>query len=257
MILTQALEDPSLGNSKISILNLFAQWIYGGAIVTIFIISMGNRPQGAKSKYMTCICVFALLSVYMVAAAAICTVYAVKNFTDNTLFAQMIISMVSTYGIWIAASVIACDPWHIMTCMLQYLLLAASYTNLLNVYAFSNIQDLSWGTKGDTGVDKKLDVAKADKELGQTVVTDVIADQRDIDNTYMSALSNLKYRKQVPKSTRSAGEKEQEQKDYYANIRTDVSISYPVHHLAPTHQSGRCFLLGYYQMSVPCFTSTS
>ena len=30
----------------------------------------------------------------------------------------------------------------------QYLLLAASFTNVLNVYAFCNLHDVSWGTKG-------------------------------------------------------------------------------------------------------------
>jgi cellulose synthase/poly-beta-1,6-N-acetylglucosamine synthase-like glycosyltransferase len=58
------------------------------------------------------------------------------------------------------------DPWHIVTlvshlyiclrvsskCLIQavqYLLLFPTYTNVINVYAFCNTHDVSWGTKGD------------------------------------------------------------------------------------------------------------
>jgi chitin synthase len=34
------------------------------------------------------------------------------------------------------------------TSFIQYLLLSPSYINVLNVYAFCNTHDISWGTKG-------------------------------------------------------------------------------------------------------------
>ena len=37
--------------------------------------------------------------------------------------------------------------------MPQYLCLASSFTNVLNVYAFCNLRDVSWGTKESDHVD--------------------------------------------------------------------------------------------------------
>lgn len=35
------------------------------------------------------------------------------------------------------------DPWHMFSSFFQYLLLAPSFTNVLNVYAFCNLHDVS------------------------------------------------------------------------------------------------------------------
>jgi cellulose synthase/poly-beta-1,6-N-acetylglucosamine synthase-like glycosyltransferase len=32
------------------------------------------------------------------------------------------------------------EPWHMITSFVQYLLMAPSYINVLNVYAFANVQ---------------------------------------------------------------------------------------------------------------------
>lgn len=43
-----------------------------------------------------------------------------------------------------------------ITSFIQYLLLAPSYIAVLNVYAFANVHDVSWGTKGDNKVSTDL-----------------------------------------------------------------------------------------------------
>ena len=35
------------------------------------------------------------------------------------------------------------DPWHMFSSFFQYLCLAPSFTNILNVYAFCNLHDVS------------------------------------------------------------------------------------------------------------------
>ena len=42
------------------------------------------------------------------------------------------------------------DPWHMLSSFPQYMLIAPSFTNVLNVYAFCNLHDVSWGTKGES-----------------------------------------------------------------------------------------------------------
>ena len=41
------------------------------------------------------------------------------------------------------SSLLAFDPWHMMTSFLQYMLLSPMYINILNVYAFCNLDDVS------------------------------------------------------------------------------------------------------------------
>ena len=41
------------------------------------------------------------------------------------------------------SSLLAFDPWHMMTSFLQYMLLSPMYINVLNIYAFANLDDVS------------------------------------------------------------------------------------------------------------------
>ncbi len=61
----------------------------------------------------------------MMVAAVLCAVRAVTNL-DNVIFVRMIISVLSTYGVYVISSIIACDPFHLVTCFVQYILLQAS-----------------------------------------------------------------------------------------------------------------------------------
>lgn len=43
----------SFGIPRIEILNMFMQYAYVATLGATFLLSMGNRPVGAKYKYMT------------------------------------------------------------------------------------------------------------------------------------------------------------------------------------------------------------
>lgn len=58
------------------------------------------------------------------AAAVVCMVQAFKNI-DNPIFAQMIVSVVATFGVFIVASFLAFDPFHLLTSAGQYILFQA------------------------------------------------------------------------------------------------------------------------------------
>ena len=66
----------------------------------------------------------------------------------------------------------------------QYLLIMSSYVNILNVYAFSNWHDVSWGTKGSDKADA-LPVAKTTKADGKmAVIEEPDKPQVDIDQQF-------------------------------------------------------------------------
>jgi chitin synthase len=99
-------------------------------------------------------------------------------FTSNT--GLIILALVSTYGIYIVASVMYLDPWHMLHSFWQYIVMASSYTNILNVYAFCNWHDVSWGTKGSDKAEA-LPSAKTKVEGKSKVIDEPEKPQADID----------------------------------------------------------------------------
>ncbi|KAK5020064.1 Chitin synthase, class 2, partial [Cryomyces antarcticus] len=88
------------------------------------------------------------------------------------------------------------DPWHMFTSSAQYFALLPSYICTLQVYAFCNAHDVTWGTKGDNVINTDLGAAKASKN--GTVEIDMPSEQLDIDSGYDEALRNLRDRIEVP-----------------------------------------------------------
>ena len=69
-ILTNALEDPTvIGGNAIKVINTILEYAYVGLLLTCFMLSLGNRPQGSKWGYTTAFIGFALLTAYMTFAA--------------------------------------------------------------------------------------------------------------------------------------------------------------------------------------------
>ena len=70
----------------------------------------------------------------------------IKKFVTS-INGVILIALASTFGTYIVASLLYFDPWHLVTSFGQYLLMATSYINILNVYAFCNWHDVSWEPK--------------------------------------------------------------------------------------------------------------
>ena len=76
-----------------------------------------------------------------------------KTFFSSKSSGIILIALAATFGLYFVASFMYLDPWHMFTSFPQYLLTMSSYINILNVYAFSNWHDVSWGTKGSDKAD--------------------------------------------------------------------------------------------------------
>jgi len=73
---------------------------------------------------------------------------------------------------------------------LQYLCIAPSFTNILNVYAFCNLHDVSWGTKGSDKADPLPSVnSSKSKDAEQDVVEDQTAEQADVDDAFKETVN--------------------------------------------------------------------
>ncbi|KAH9011458.1 hypothetical protein EDB84DRAFT_1016875 [Lactarius hengduanensis] len=162
-VLTNALEDPTIIGGAV---NTLLKYSYVELLLTCFILSLGNRPQGSNKGYTLGFIGFVIFTVYMTFAAIFLAVKGVQQvgaeknrgvtFSDlfiNAIFRDNVISISAIVGLYVvASSIFGCvyaraladslglggsqlDPWHMITSFVQYTLLAPSYINILNVYA--------------------------------------------------------------------------------------------------------------------------
>lgn len=144
------------------IVNSVIQLIYILTVVFQFVLALGSRPKGQVVSYVFSFVVFAVVQLYMLMNL----VYLTKRLIDFKLGAQggsnyafineyysdvgdvtVLVTGASVFGVYIAAGILSLDPWHLITSWAQYMFVSTSYTNILNIYAFSNVHDVSWGDK--------------------------------------------------------------------------------------------------------------
>src|SRR5439155_27371161 len=144
----------------------------------------------------------------------------------NTVFTNLIVSTISTIGLYFLLSFLYLDPWHMFTSSAQYFALLPSYICTLQVYAFCNTHDVTWGTKGDNVLRKDLGAARTVGGAGGGVVeVEMPSEQLDIDSGYDEALRNLRDRIEVPTPQPSES---QQQEDYYRAVRTYMVATWMV-----------------------------
>ncbi|KAI1004532.1 Chitin synthase 2 [Podosphaera aphanis] len=198
-------------------------------ICTQFILSMGNRPQGSRKLYLASMIIYAIIMAYNT-YACIFIIFrqlrtdSTKFALGNNMFTNVIISTASTVGLYFLMSFLYLDPWHMITSSAQYFLLLPSYICTLQVYAFCNTHDISWGTKGDNVIHTDLGAAMGHGK-GTTVELEMPSEQLDIDSGYDEALRNLRDRLEVPPANESES---QQQEDYYKSVRTYMVVSWMV-----------------------------
>ncbi|WWC88212.1 uncharacterized protein L201_003117 [Kwoniella dendrophila CBS 6074] len=228
-VLTSSLND--LGKAW-KYVNTPLHYLYIALLLWCFLLALGNRPAGSKIGYTSSMVGFALITVYMLFAAIYLAVRGIEDITadgsvskedifGNKIFRNIVVSLVATYGLYIITSLLALDPWHMITSFLQYLLLAPSYINVLNVYAFCNVHDVSWGTKGSDKVNEDLGVVKSNAK--DEVVVEVDAPQQDLNAVYSNELRILMTK--PPKEVKTVSP-DQVQEDYYKNFRTNVLLAW-------------------------------
>ena len=198
-------------------------------ICTQFILSMGNRPQGAKKLYMASMVIYGIIMAYNTFACIYIIIRQLTNHSSialgNNIFTNLIVSTASTIGLYFLMSFLYLDPWHMFTSAGQYFLLLPSYICTLQVYAFCNTHDVTWGTKGDNVIHTDLGVARGHGKGGGTVELEMPSEQLDIDSGYDEALRNLRDRVEVPAPPVSES---QQQEDYYKNVRTYMVLSWMI-----------------------------
>ncbi|KAH9828421.1 Chitin synthase A [Teratosphaeria destructans] len=237
-ILTTSLSSDALLGTVGLVLGVVFEWVYLATLVTCFVLALGNRPQGSNKFYMTQVYFWAFLMCYLLFASVFITVKSVQSqvkehggFTvtmlfTNRLFFTLIVSMCSTYVLYLVSSILFLDPWHMFTSFIQYLLLTPTYLNILNVYAFCNTHDITWGTKGD---DKPEKLPAANLKPGGKVDVAIPTDDADLNTQYEAELRTFSVKYKAPEKKIDEQIKHE---DYYKGFRSAVVLAWMFCNLA-------------------------
>ncbi|KAG0018590.1 Chitin synthase, class 1 [Entomortierella chlamydospora] len=231
--LTISGNSPFGDNGVAKVLSVILDYVYEFLVIVMFVLSMGNRPTGSKVLYITAMIFFAFLMFYMTFAAIWLTKLGIETAVEGGAtsfsailadpnFSTIILSLASTYGLYLFTSIIYLEPWHMFTSFIQYLCMVPSFVNVLNVYAFCNTHDVSWGTKGDTIEKMDLGAVKATSDAKTAEVTvNVPVEEKDINDNYQTAMDSLTDHKE-PEPPKP--DLKQEQEDYYRAFRTRLVL---------------------------------
>ncbi|KAI1325099.1 glycosyltransferase family 2 protein [Xylariaceae sp. FL0255] len=225
------------GDTATPIFNLILQYFYIAFVVLQFILALGNRPKGTKWQYIASYALFGLIQFYIIILSIYLVVNAFTNpqdkltgtfgnelkelFTTQAQVGIIIVALLATFGLYYIASFLYLDPWHMFHSFPAYLILASTYINILNVYAFNNWHDVSWGTKGSDKAEALPAAQVIKDEKGEAAIEEIEKPQEDIDSQFEQTVKRaLAPFKPVPENEKPDLE------DSYKSFRTSLVITW-------------------------------
>ncbi|CAI4712284.1 BDF_1d_G0045140.mRNA.1.CDS.1 [Saccharomyces cerevisiae] len=218
-------------HSAFNVLSVIFLWLYGICTLSTFILSLGNKPKSTEKFYVLTCVIFAVMMIYMIFCSIFMSVKSFQNILKNDTisfeglitteaFRDIVISLGSTYCLYLISSIIYLQPWHMLTSFIQYILLSPSYINVLNIYAFCNVHDLSWGTKGAMA----NPLGKINTTEDGTFKMEVLVSSSEIQANYDKYLKVLNDFDPKSESRPTEPSYDEKKTGYYANVRSLVII---------------------------------
>ena len=177
---------------------LVLRFIYLVFLMISFLLALGNRPKGSRFQYKFLFVVFGVIQTYAFIISIYLATLAFTGSSGTNPFSDgehsglsgfvhsagflVVLALASTFGLYIISAILYLDVGHLLHSLPQYMFIMPSFTNVVNVYAFCNWHDVSWGTKGADKADA-LPAANSTKTEDGTaeVVEEFEKPQEDID----------------------------------------------------------------------------
>jgi chitin synthase len=213
--------------------------LYLFGLVCLLITAMGNRPRGTKWLYRTLSLFFSCLMIMMLFMAVWSIRLSIMKFYDGIPnskvdlwtyfrttpeFRDFVVATGTTYGVYVISSIVHFELWHVITSLVPYLLLLPTYTNIFMVYAFANLHDVSWGTKGANTVEALAPAAKKVNEKGETVFEYISSDAEDISESWKVCYRKLGEFRSEKTDVKSKRDEKTKQEDATKTFRTKVIL---------------------------------
>ncbi|KAF9204887.1 Chitin synthase, class 2 [Haplosporangium sp. Z 27] len=194
---------------------MLTRYVYICLIVVVMMISMGNRPRG-NSLYLFILSFifFACIQAYILFAAGYLTFIHATEFLPyanwhsfSTIVAVfkaagyhvLILALVCCYAVYLLSAVLYGEPWHMIACFVQFLLLLPSYVSVLGVYAFCNMHEVNWGIKEPEDHEKDPLISRDAIYHASTVL---MPDDQHVSSSYQDAIDDLDRRRRPKSSAR-------------------------------------------------------
>jgi len=124
-------------------------------IIVQVIVNLKNKPEAVEKVHLFCAVYFIL---YMIAFTAITIWYLIQGDSDSSFASPARIGVVLSTGSMILCGILHGDGMAMVGAGLQYWVMQPVFWNILQVNAFCNTDDITWGTKN---LDTKKDVSQA------------------------------------------------------------------------------------------------
>jgi len=157
---------------------LFMSLVYISVLMLQFVVGLGNRPEDVSLVYRLSVFYFGTMMIFTLILSLIplfsleiwlvrddnyCEI--AKRDVENNLpdaekcalceeeRGSVAVSVVLAFGFYFFGGLLHGELAHVAVALVQYFVMIPTFINILAVYAYSNIHDLSWGTKGLEGGD--------------------------------------------------------------------------------------------------------
>ncbi|KAJ3147373.1 Chitin synthase, class 2 [Geranomyces variabilis] len=211
-------------------------FLFPAVLCVLFVASLGNRPQASKGIYQASMVLFGLIGIAMMALLG----YKISQlFTDHKGLGSVfeigsgmsyIFSIGVTLGAYVVGAFLQGDAWHLVNgSLFMYMVCLPSYINVLQIYSFCNLHDVTWGTKGDNGGAELPKVALIHSATG-THADVHVAERKDLEETWRQGISEIKRIHEMPQV--KVVDRRLAVEDSYKAFRTNLLLAWLTTNLA-------------------------
>ncbi|CAA7263633.1 unnamed protein product [Cyclocybe aegerita] len=170
--------------------------VYLLCLLMQFLLAFGNRPRAERIAYDFTLCFFGFVPLYLMFMPALLSWLSAVPLSPSSIenadstsksagsaLAAVFGPMGSTPGITLITSLLYLDFPHLVHSSIQYICMGPSIINVLTVYAYCNLHDVSWGTKGCDQVEILTPCVSSSKLPTQVVMEAKRSSARDNSRT--------------------------------------------------------------------------
>ncbi|OQR94669.1 chitin synthase (Chitin-UDP-GlcNac-transferase) [Thraustotheca clavata] len=186
--------------------------IYLAIVGGLIVFALGNKPEPRTASFYLFSCLYmgiimmlvTGISIYGLVGKGVSSVKDPRNITGalgncTVSEGELVGGVVSSLGL-IFLSAFVHGEFNVLLSTIQYFFMLPTFVNVLGIYAYSNLHDLSWGTKGlesggghgptKSGNGNVKDVVEQQKKL-EAIRQAAAKEKEDVDNSFRAFRSTL------------------------------------------------------------------